>query len=153
MAGKRYKRTMSNDLASRQPFRSFNLTAYCVWRASFTVAETLDGVYRTLDFWSELFTQRRKVQSKNRKGLSEFFLCVFLCCFAPLREKNFVDSHYFFCYVAPNSKQQKERRSRQHCSAAWPCFRAFGWCCGIACVIRWCGWSLCFPVPRRFCFE
>ena len=75
----------------------------------FFAAETLDGVYRTLDFWSELFTQRRKVQSKNRKGLSEFFLCVFLCCFAPLREKNFVDSHYFFCYVAPNSKQQKER--------------------------------------------
>jgi hypothetical protein len=38
-----------------------------------TVAETLDGVYSTLDFWIGVLTQS-------------------FACFAPLREKNFVDS-------------------------------------------------------------
>jgi hypothetical protein len=37
-------RTMSNNLASRQPFRVFS-QARCGVESEFTVAETIDGVY------------------------------------------------------------------------------------------------------------
>jgi hypothetical protein len=67
--------------------------------SSFTVAETLGGVYSPLNFRVRLLTQRRKgAKTRRRKSFAVF---------APLREKNFVDSVKLFCYVALNSKQQR----------------------------------------------
>jgi len=51
--------------------------------SKFTVAETLDGVYSTLDFWIEV---SRKDAKEQRQDAEKSF-----ACFVPLREKNFVD--------------------------------------------------------------
>jgi hypothetical protein len=47
---------MSSNLASRQPFRSFLCQTACCVESEFTVAETLDGVYSTLEFWIRAFS-------------------------------------------------------------------------------------------------
>jgi len=74
---------MNNDLALRQPFRSFLCQTACCVESKFTVAETLDGVYSTLDFWIEV---SRKDAKEQRQDAEKSF-----ACFVPLREKNFVD--------------------------------------------------------------